>query len=90
MIKGTCPECKVGVIHIIGTCPKCHTTFESLDEKLPFEPEKPALREAAKELLEYIEEENIHDLSCDDGDGHTDEWCSDKFETLINNVKEAL
>ena len=80
----------IGVIHLIGTCSKCHTTFEFLDEKLPFEPEKPTLREAAKELLKYIGDNNIFDSTCDDGDGHTDEWCSDEFETLINNVKEAL
>jgi len=49
-----------------------------------------SLEKAAKELIDYIEENNVTDESCDDGGGHTDEWCSNEFETLINNVKEAL
>jgi hypothetical protein len=57
---------------------------------IQFEPKKPALREAAKELLKYIKDNNVTDESCSDGDGHNDQWISLDFATLIDNVKEAL
>jgi len=48
------------------------------------------LAEAAKELIKYLEENNINDEACSDGDGRTDEWRSSEFEILINNVKEQI
>ena len=48
------------------------------------------LAEAAKALTDYIEENDVNDKSCDDGDGYTDEWCSDEFQQLIDNVKALI
>ena len=48
------------------------------------------LVKAARELINYIEDNDINDELCDEGDGHIDEWRSNEFETLINNVKESL
>jgi len=43
-----------------------------------------------KELVDFIEENNITDEISDDGEGHTDEWRSDEFKNLINRAKETL
>lgn len=48
------------------------------------------LVKAAQELIKYLEENNINDESCDDGDGYIDEWRSTDFETVIDNVKALL
>lgn len=95
---GRCPKCHTefeflgeGLPSEAGClCPVCKEKGHAVVGVIHFEPKKSMLREAAKELLKYIEENNVNDTSCNDGDGHIDEWCSNEFETLINNVKEAL
>jgi len=52
--------------------------------------DKDKLIEAAKGLIEFIEENHITDEGADDGGGHYDEWCSSEFEYLINQVKEGI
>jgi hypothetical protein len=48
------------------------------------------LAEAAEKLIEFIEENGITDEKADDGDGYTNEWCSNEFKQLINEVKKNL
>ena len=43
-----------------------------------------------KELVDFIEENNVTDEISDDGEGHTDEWRSNEFNNLINRAKETL
>lgn len=52
--------------------------------------DKDELAKAAKELVEFIEENDITDEAADDGDGHHDEWRSSEFNFLIDQAKEAL
>jgi len=48
------------------------------------------LAKAAKELLKFIDENNVFDSSCDDGDGYTEEWKSKEFNARIEDVEKAL
>lgn len=48
------------------------------------------VREAARALLQHIEDECVYDEVADDGDGHVDTWCSSEFEALLNKLKEAI
>ena len=43
-----------------------------------------------KELITFIEENDIADEVCDDGGGHTDEWRSNEFGALINKAKKTI
>ena len=43
-----------------------------------------------KELITFIEENDITDEVADDGGGHTDEWRSTEFSCLINRAKETI
>lgn len=45
---------------------------------------------AATTLMDYIDSANVFDKLADAGCGLYDEYRSDKFEELINNVKKAL
>jgi len=95
---GFCPKCHTA-FEFLGEgpppeagclCPECKKKGYIMVGVIHFEPEKSTLKEAAKELLKYIEENNVTDESCDDGGGHNDQWVSANFGILINNVKEAL
>lgn len=48
------------------------------------------LAKAVKKLLDYIEENNVFDRVCDDGDGYTEEWKSSEFNALIEDTEKAL
>ena len=95
-MEATCPKChsrhesidKLGSIRII--CPTCEINGEPEPGIINFEPKTSTLKEAATSLLTYIEENDVYDESCDDGDGHIDQWCSPKFGALTNELKEAL
>ena len=97
MIIVTCPKCHT-TFKFLGEkppeggrlCPECKSRGYTMVGIIHFEPEKPTLKESAKALLKYIEDSNITDEACNDGDGRFDEWRSSEFETLINEVKEAL
>lgn len=43
-----------------------------------------------KNLLDFIEENNITDEEADDGGGHTDTWRSTQFDRLIKEATETL
>jgi len=43
-----------------------------------------------KELVTFIEENDITDEVADDGGGHTDEWRSDEFNRVIDRAKEVI
>ena len=43
-----------------------------------------------KDLIEFIEENDINDEIANDGDGHTDEWRSIRFQHIINQAKETI
>ena len=43
-----------------------------------------------KELVNFIEENDIKDEVCDDGGGHTDEWRSNEFDSLLSQAKEVI
>jgi len=45
---------------------------------------------ATTALMDYIESANVFDRLADAGCGLYDEYRSDKFEELLNNVKKAL
>lgn len=45
---------------------------------------------STKELMDYIDSAHVFDKLADAGCGLYDEYRSDKFEELINRVKEAL
>lgn len=49
-----------------------------------------SLTEAAEKLLKFIDENNVFDSSCDDGDGYTEEWTSKEFNARIEDVEKAL
>jgi hypothetical protein len=48
------------------------------------------LRDAAKNLVNYIDTENVFDKMADCGCGGWDTYRSDKFDALIQAVKAAL
>ena len=94
-MEGICPKCKTeyelkGNATIECICPNCKKRGVSMPGVIHFEPKKLTLREAAEALLKHIEENNVHDESCDDGDGRTDTWISPEFEAAILELKEAL
>ena len=43
-----------------------------------------------KELVDFLEENNIYDEVSDDGCGYTDEWRSDEFNRVIDRAKEVI
>jgi hypothetical protein len=43
-----------------------------------------------KDLIEFIEENDVKDETANDGDGHIDEWRSIRFNHLINQAKEVI
>ena len=93
---GTCPKCKTSY-ELEGTCskagilcPYCTEEGFTIVGVIHFEPKKPTLREAAEAMLKYILENSICDESCNDGDGHIDQWCSPELKALTNELKEAL
>ena len=43
-----------------------------------------------RDLIEYIEENNVTDESADEGEGYTDSWRSTEFNNLITKAKEEL
>lgn len=43
-----------------------------------------------KEVIEFIENNNISDEFADDGGGHTDTWRSGEFDNLIDRAKRIL
>lgn len=43
-----------------------------------------------KELINFIENNNVEDEGSDDGDGHYDTWRSYEFELLIKKAKEVI
>lgn len=43
-----------------------------------------------KELVDFIEENDVKDEICDDGNGHIDEWRSIEFNNLIDQAKETI
>lgn len=43
-----------------------------------------------RNLLTFIEENNVTDEAADDGDGYTDTWHSTQFARLIQEAKEML
>ena len=43
-----------------------------------------------KNLVDYIEENNVTDETADDGEGHIDEWKSVEFTRVVRKAKEAL
>ena len=45
---------------------------------------------STKELMQYIDSAHVFDKLADAGCGLYDEYRSDKFEELINRVKQAL
>ncbi len=45
---------------------------------------------SAKELVDYIDSAHVFDKLADAGCGLYDEYRSDKFEEIINRVKQAL
>ena len=47
------------------------------------------LKEAAGKLIEFIEQNSVYDERREN-DSYPDEWRSDEFDMLIDNVKEAL
>lgn len=47
-------------------------------------------KEALKELVDFIEEQNITDEGADDGDGYFDSWRSNEFDVLIGEARKAL
>ena len=93
---GTCPKCEVsyelnGDCDMAGViCPNCKEKGVTMPGVIHLEPKKLSLKEAAEALLKYIEENNVHDMSCDDGDGYVDMWCSPEFEAAILKLKKAL
>jgi len=95
-MEGICPKCHSRLelanetIPRFITCPDCPKNGITIPGIIHFEPELPTLEEAAKALLKYIEENEVWDECCDDGDGHIDQWRSPEFGGLINGLKEAL
>jgi len=51
---------------------------------------KDELIKPTRALINFIEENNVFDSSCDDGDGYTEEWKSKEFNTHIEDVEKAL
>jgi len=99
-LYGTCPKCKteytlkgntppanapVGYI-----CPNCKEKGVTMPGVVHFESRKPTLREAAGALLKHILENSVCDESCNDGDGHIDQWSSPELESLTNELERAL
>jgi len=95
-MEATCPKCfsrfelngKIAPIDV--PCTNCAKNGITIPGIIHFEPKTSTLKEAATSLLTYIEENDVYDESCDDGDGHIDQWCSPKFGALTNELKEAL
>ncbi len=52
--------------------------------------QKPDIKKAAKELIAYIEERHITDEEADDGYGRIDTWRSGRFDSLIENLRQAV
>ena len=48
------------------------------------------LFDVLKELIEFIEENDVKDEIADNGGGYTDTWCSVEFNNLIDKAKEAI
>jgi len=85
----------------MGNCEMCNEPAVCNDvpsRNLPA-PTKPVLKACTinekqwqifKDLVEYLEEENVSDEVADDGDGCIDEWRSAKFQILIKDAKMML
>ena len=48
------------------------------------------VHECLKNLIDFIEENDITDEEANDGDEYIDAWRSTKFDSLITDAKEIL
>jgi hypothetical protein len=96
LLFGTCPKCHTsygltGTAPLAGVlCPNCREKGYTIVGVIHFEPKKPTLRKAAEALLKHILENSVCDESCNDGDGHIDQWSSPELESLTDELKRAL
>lgn len=67
--------------------------MDTVNENIRFTQEQedePTLVEALKELIDFIEENNITDEGANNGDGYANTWRSDEFDLVLNRAKKAV
>lgn len=48
------------------------------------------LIKATEDLLEFIDDNSVHDEMANDGDGYINTWKSGEFHSVINSTQEKL